>query len=69
MSPSSAGLFRVRSGLMRSQVSPRLTERKRNCMPWYTMFGLCGERTVGASHCPRSAGSPSATFGRMFTDS
>src|SRR3990172_7048051 len=41
------GLLAVRSGEMASQVAPSSVVRCTNCEPMYTVFGSCGETSIG----------------------
>src|SRR5688500_13970160 len=50
--------LRDRSGLTRTQLSPRLSERYRNWLPKYRRVERCGLTRSGASQFQRSAGPP-----------
>src|SRR6266496_2507374 len=60
-----SGLLVVRSGEMRSQLSPWLRDRNRNWPPTYIVPRCVGERWIGAFQLKRYFGSPS--FGAGFT--
>src|SRR5450756_250967 len=43
--------LRVRSGLMTSQFCPSLVVFMSTLEPMYSVFGSCGENTIGKLHC------------------
>src|SRR5258708_7692237 len=59
---SHSGFCVVRSGEMRSQESPRLTDRKTNCPPRYN--APLGPIWMGAFQLKRKSGSPGPARGR-----
>src|SRR5579885_2030976 len=52
--PMVFGSWRVRSGLMRSQLSPPFVVFHTCCEPAYSVFLSTGEKTIGYVHCQRS---------------
>src|ERR1044071_4582351 len=52
--PMVFGSWRVRSGLMRSQLCPPLVVRHRCCDAAYSTRGFTGENAMGYVHCQRS---------------